>query len=570
MTGAATTPTQAVDLLVVGAGAGGMTAALTGALCGLDVLLVEKTDRLGGASARSAGSIWIPNTHLRPPGVDSFENALTYLRAAIGDRLDEERAAAFLRAGPEMVATLAREAGLRLRAYPHHPDYLATLQGATLAGRALEAEPFDAAALGARFADIRPPLPEFMLFGGMMVDRTDIGHLMNASRRPSSLLRAARLLLRFGRDRLAHSRGTRLVMGNALIGRLYQALLSRNVPVALASDVLRLETDRGRAVGAVIRMAGRDVRLAVRAGVVLATGGFSRDPALRRSLSPHWLDDVSAVAEGATGDGWRLAAPLGGRLSGVEDGGSFWAPVSHRWRRDGTTAVFPHFVLDRGKPGAFAVGPDGRRFVNEATTYHLFGEALFAMKTSTDGGACHLICGDDFIARHGLGMVRPKRIGLRRAIADGYVIRADTLVELAARIGVPATALTETAARHDTFAETGRDADFGKGEDAYQRNLGDPEHGPNPCIGKLGGPPFHAVELRPGDIGASAGLACDAAARVLGEDGAPIDGLYACGADAASLMAGRYPGPGVTLGPAMTFGYIAARHAAGRSPRTAP
>ena len=231
---------ERVDLLVLGSGAGGMTAALTGALEGLNVLLVEKCDVVGGTSARSAGSVWLPNTHLDPNSDDSFERTLTYLRAAVGNRLDEDRASAFLHAAPVMTRRLEKEAGIALRAYPHHPDYLADLEGATLSGRVLEPVPFDASVLGTRFADIAPPLPEFTLFGGMMVDRTDIDHLLQATKRPRSFLHAMKLLTRYGLDRLRHERGRRLVMGNALVGRLYNALISKGVQVALGTETIRL------------------------------------------------------------------------------------------------------------------------------------------------------------------------------------------------------------------------------------------------------------------------------------------------------------------------------------------
>ncbi len=556
-----------VDLLVLGAGAGGMTAALTGAVLGLDVLLVEKTDRVGGTTARSAGSVWVPNTRHGRPGEDSLEKALTYLRAAVGNRLSDDRATAFLRAAPEMVDLLEDHTPVRFRAYPHHPDYLATLPGATVRGRVLEPLPFDAAVLGRRFRDLRPPLPEFTVLGGMMVDRTDISHLLGATASLPSFRHTIRLLARHGRDRLRHDRGTRLVMGNALAGRLYHALLARRVPVLLSTGVAGLAVEGGRVAGAVLDRRGLDrrgqeTRIRARAGVVLATGGFSRDPDLRASLLPAELDAASPVVESATGDGLRLAGAAGGRLA-RHDSNSFWAPVSRRRRPDGSTAVFPHFVLDRGKPGVLAVDASGQRFVNEATTYHLFGEALLAALRRHPDGTCHLICDAAFVERYGLGMVRPRRIGLRAALADGYVVAAPTLAGLATRIGVPADALAQTVERHNRFARTGKDEAFGKGEDAYQRNLGDATHGPNPCIGPISDPPFHALAIHPGDIGASAGLACDAEARVLDGEGAPIAGLYACGNDMELIMAGRYPGPGITLGPAMTFGFIAARHAHG-------
>ena len=549
-----------VDLLVLGAGAGGMTAALTAAVLGLRVLLIEKTELVGGTSARSAGSVWAPNSRHSPPGEDSIEKALTYLQQAVGNRLDTDRATAFVHAAPEMVDFLEDNTAVRFRAYPYHPDYLATLEGATLRGRVLEPVPFDAAVLGPRFRDLRPPLPEFMLFGGMMVDRADIGHLMGATRKISSFQHAIRLLTRYGTDRLRHHRGARLVMGNALVGRLYHALLERNVPVLPSTEVASIALEGGRVTGAVVKRGAAPSEIRARAGVVLATGGFSRHPDLRRRLLPASLDESSAVVESATGDGLLLAERVGGHLA-EHDSNSFWAPVSHRQRADGSMAVFPHFVLDRGKPGTLAIDPAGRRFVNEATSYHLFGEALFATLCRFPQSTCHLICDETFIEKYGLGMVRPRRMNLRAAIEDGYVVTAKTLDDLAGRLHIQANALSATVARHNWFAETGKDEEFGKGEDAYQRNLGDPAHGPNPCIGPIAKPPLYALKIYPGDIGASAGLACDAAARVLDADGAPIDGLYACGNDMESIMAGRYPGPGITLGPAMTFGFIAARHA---------
>jgi succinate dehydrogenase/fumarate reductase flavoprotein subunit len=553
-----------VDLLVLGAGAGGMTAALVAAVLGLDVLLVEKTAVIGGTTAISAGSIWVPGSHHGPPG-DDAAHARRYLQAAIGNRLRAALSDAFLAAGPEMVRFLEQHTAVRLRAYPYHPDYLADLPGATLSGRVLEPLPFDARLLGRELARLRPPMPEFTLLGGMMVDRTDIGRLLGATRSVASARHAGRLLLRYGADRLRHRRGTRLVMGNALAGRLFHSLLQRAVPVLTRTAATGLILADGRVSGATLAAPDGMVQVRSRRGVVLATGGFSRHPELRRLLLPQPLCQHSPLVESVTGDGVTLGRQAGGRLGTGHANNSFWAPVSIRMRADGSSAVFPHFVLDRGKPGLIAVDREGRRFVNEATTYQRFAEAMYAAHARTPTIPCHFICDDRFIARHGLGMVRPRRLNLGRAIADGYVIRADTLTGLARALAVDPAALEETVARYNGFAAGGIDPDFGKGGDAYQRNLGDPAHGPNPCIGPIQAPPFYAIEVYPGDIGASCGLVTDEHAQVLGQDGMPVEGLYAVGNDMDSLMAGVYPGPGVTLGPAMTFGYLAARHAAARS-----
>jgi len=550
-----------VDLVVIGSGAAGMTAALTASVLGLDVLLVEKTELVGGTSARSAGSVWVPNSRHSPPGSDSPDKALRYLRAVLGNRLDETRARAFLGAAPEMVAFLENHTAVALRAYAHHPDYRATEEGATVSGRVLEPVPFDASVLGSDFAKVRPPLPEFMLLGGMMVDRSDIGHLLGATRSFASLRHSLGLVARYGTDRLRFGRGARLVMGNALVARLYYSLLQRRVPILLSTQTLSLTQSEGRIAGALLQSDGARIAVRSRGGVVLATGGFSHNAAMRRRLLPPSMSAHSPVAEGAQGDGIALGEEAGGRLSIGESNG-FWSPVSLRRRRDGSIAVFPHLVLDRGKPGAIAVDPRGRRFVSEAVDYHRFAEAMLPALASTPAQPCFLICDDAFMVKYGLGMVRPRRVNLRQALADGYVRQAHTLEALAQSIGVPPEALAHTVARHNGFARTGVDEDFGKGSDAYQQNLGDPLQRPNPCIGPIDRPPFYALAIHASDIGTSCGLITNEFAQVLRADASPISGLYACGNDMASIMAGVYPGPGITIGPGMTFGFIAARHAA--------
>jgi succinate dehydrogenase/fumarate reductase flavoprotein subunit len=545
-----------VDLLVLGAGAGGMTAALSAAILGLDVVLIEKAETVGGTTARSAGSVWVPNSR-HDNTADTRAQALRYLQGTVGNRLRSEMADAFLEHGPCMVDFLEAHSEVRFRAYAHHPDYAPGISGSTTSGRVLEPVPFDARVLGRNFATLSAPLPEFTVLGGMMVDRTDIGHLLGATRSLGSFSHAARLLVRHAADRLRHHRGTRLVMGNGLAARLFYALKQRDVPVLTATQVIELIEDNGRIAGARLQSGSGAATIRCRRGVVLATGGLSRNPELRRRLLPG-LGVHSPVAEGATGDGFALAAKAGGHLGANHANNAFWTPVSVRKRRDGSTAVFPHLVLDRGRPGVIAVDSRGRRFVSEATNYHAFVEAMYA----ADASPCHLICDDAFIATYGLGMVRPRRMNLRSAIADGYVTRASTLAELAAALQIDAKGLTETIARHNGFAVTGVDLDFAKGSDVYQRNLGDAAHKPNPCMGPIATPPFYAVKLHASELGASAGLVTNEFAQVLRRDGTPLPGLYACGNDMDSMMAGSYPAPGITLGPAMTFGYIAAQHAA--------
>jgi succinate dehydrogenase/fumarate reductase flavoprotein subunit len=554
-----------VDLIVLGAGAGGMTAALTASLLGLEVELLEKAEVVGGTTAISAGSVWVPNSDHSPAGVDSVELARRYLEATVGERLRPDLCEAFLSRGPEMVRFLEQRSEVRLRPYPYHPDYLADADGATLAGRVLEPLPYDGRRLGRDFRLLRDPLPEFTVLGGMMIDRTDIAHLMGAARSLGSLRHAVALLGRHAVDRLRHHRGTRLVMGNALAGRLLASLRRQGVAIRTGAEVAGIVAGAGRVEGVRIRLAGEEQALVARRGVVLATGGFSRHPDLRRRLLPTPTPTHSPLVETVTGDGVSLGLEAGGRLGTGHAATTFWAPVSARRRPDGSTAVFPHFVLDRGKPGLVAVDSRGRRFVNEATTYHLFGQAIYDAHRLRPAIPCFFVCDHAFVSRYGLGMVRPRGSNLAGAVADGYVARAQTVGALAHSLGVPQQALADTVSRNNAFARAGIDAEFGKGSNAYQRNLGDPQHRPNPCLGPIETPPFYGLRIYPGDIGASVGLITDACARVLNADGPPVPALYACGNDMDSMMAGVYPGPGITLGPAMTFGYAAARDAARRN-----
>jgi succinate dehydrogenase/fumarate reductase flavoprotein subunit len=549
-----------VDLLVLGGGAGGMTAALTASVLGLDVALVEKAEAVGGTTARSAGSVWIPNSR-HSTAADSREQALRYLQGTVGNRLRTDMADAFLTHGPRMIDFMEEHTEVHFRAYAFHPDYAPGVEGATTHGRVLEPIPFDGRLLGSEFKRLSAPLPEFMILGGMMVDRTDIGHLLGATRSLRSLRYAAAILARHGNDRLRHRRGTRLVMGNALAGRLFYSLTRRGVPILTSTNVTGLARKGGRTVVTLATSQGERT-IASRRGIVLATGGLSRNPRLRARLLPA-LSAHSPVAESATGDGVTLGMEAGGYLGSDHSNNAFWTPVSVRQRGDGTTAVFPHLVLDRGKPGVIAVDAAGKRFVSEATNYHTFVESMIACRANP----CHLIGDDDVMRKYGLGMVRPRGIGLAKAIAGGYVTRASTIDGLAHALGIDARGLAETVERHNGFAATGTDLDFGKGSDVYQRNLGDAAHKPNPCIGPIVTPPFYGVRLHAGELGASAGLVTDAFAQVLGTDGTPVPGLYACGNDMDSMMAGTYPGPGITLGPAMTFGYVAAHHAASTAPK---
>ena len=498
------------DVVVIGAGAAGMSAALFAAIRGAKTLLVEKTDFVGGTSAFSAGSIWIPNTrHASAVGAsDSAANVERYLQQIVGNRADAALRASFLRAGPEAVDTLENHSEVKLRAYARHPDYRSELDGAVVAGRALEPLPFDGRLLGEAFKLVRPPLPEFTLLGGMMVDRTDIGHLLSSTKSVKSLLHSTKLLARHARDRLAHGRGTRLVMGNALVGRLLYSLIRRDVDILNRASLTKIvRVADGRVTNAVLASDGVSREIGIDGGLILAGGGFSRH-AVRRPVALGTDEAWSSVASGANGDAQDKAIEIGARISDRDLSPAFWAPASIRRRRDGSQAVFPHFVLDRGKPGTLVVDSNGRRFLNEAISYHQFALEMLAQGKSAI--PAFLIADAAAVRKYGLGMVRPGGWGTKSAVADGYLIGGDTIEQLAQRLNIDPDNLRETVDRMNGFAQTGRDLEFDRGSTVYQNHNGDVSAGgANPNLGPIATAPFYALRLYPSDIGTSAGLVTD-------------------------------------------------------------
>lgn len=559
---------SAYDLVVVGAGGAGMAAALFAALEGASVLLVERTEFVGGTTAWSAGTSWIPGSKhaAKVNPKDTLAETARYLDNAVGERTSKAVRQAFLDNGRAAVDEVESRSELKYRPYPKHPDYISDLGGSTLNGRALEPMPFDARLLGRElFALLRPPIPEFTVIGGMMVDRTDINHLLAMTKSWASLKHSVKIVLRHAMDRLSWPRGTRLVMGNAHVARLLYSLSKHpNVTIALGTTVEHIV--RGAQGIERVDMASAGERRSVRVNkaLVLASGGFNRHPELRAQMLPGVPAEWSPAAPGHTGQAHDLAKRLGAVYGQGGLSHAFWAPVSLRKRADGSTAVFPHFVMDRAKPGMITVNARGERFLNESTSYHLFGLAMQEANKSSPSIPAYLVCDADALRKYGIGMVRPGGKGLAPFLADAYLTEGATLAELASKLGMDAQALQESVAQNNRNAETGVDADFHRGETAYQQNLGDPNWtGKNPNIGPLQQGPFYAVRLYPGDIGASTGFATNAHAQVLGADGQAIAGLYAVGNDMHSIMGGTYPAPGITIGPGLVFGRIAARHALG-------
>jgi succinate dehydrogenase/fumarate reductase flavoprotein subunit len=563
------TEQREVDLLVAGAGPAGMTAALVASLHGLTVLLCEKSGQVGGTGSTSAGTLWIPGNHQsrRAGFEDRAARAADYLDALIGNDTSRDLRTAFLRSGPAVIDWLEQNTEVKFLPCGRHPDYRSNMKGAALSGRAIIPQPFDGRLLGADFKKLRPPIPEYMLFGGMMIGKADIPPLLGRFRSLANFSYAAKLFARYLSDRLRYPRGTRLMMGNALVARLFYSLRRRGVDILFNAPIGAIDERDGRVTGATINTTDGAIHVTARKGVVLATGGYGHNQKYRDAFMARPVPVHSMASEFNVGDGIAIGEQTGARIAPEEHRRSgLWTPASVTIRAGGSKGLYPHLLLDRAKPGLIAVNAAGERFVNEAVSYHDFVEAMFDANATSPSIPCYLICDDPFIRKYGLGEVYPGAGNLPRLLKAGYLKRADTLDSLAAQFGIDAPGLRRTVERHNSFARTGIDTDFGKGETELNRFNGDDAHKPNPCIGPLTIAPYYGLEIWPAEIAVSTGLSTDADARVLNRERQPIAGLYACGNDMASMMCGTYPGPGTTLGPGIVFAYRAAMHAAGKPP----
>jgi len=554
------------DVLVAGSGCSGMAAAITARHRGLDVLIVEKEPRFGGTTARSGGWLWIPGTSLaRAYGInESPEQARTYLRHEAGNNYDAARVDAFLAAGPEAVEFFTTQTALRFDMPLVFPDYHAEAPGGAQGGRSMVTRPFDGRELGEHIRDLAAPLPELTVFGMMLGSGKEIIHFMRATKSLTSAIYVAKRLSRHFVDVLRYGRGMMLTNGNALAGRLARSALDLNIPLWLSSPVRELIVENGAVRGARVTREGRTIEVRARRGVVLACGGFPHDVARRKAMFPHaptGAEHFSPGPVGNTGDGLRLAESAGGRVENRLPNAAAWVPVSLTTRKDGSRGVMPHFI-DRAKPGVIAVMRDGRRFGNEGNSYHDFVQAMTKAAKPGEEIAAFLITDHKSLRKYGLGCVPPFPMPLSHHLRTGYLMRGATLAELAAKAGIDAKGLADTVTLFNKDAAEGRDPAFGKGSRAYNRYQGDALHGPNPCVAPLSDGPFYAIKVVIGDLGTYAGIVTDANARALDADGRVIPGLYAAGNDMASIMGGNYPGAGITLGPALTFGYIAGRHLA--------
>lgn len=552
-----------VDVVVLGAGPAGMAAAIVSKNEGLEPLILEKTDQVGGTGAWSVGMMWfVDTTPMRTAGFkDSAENARRYLSATVGNAAPSALQDAYVEQGRVALDYLLKHSDLEVMAV-NYPDYNPEIDGGMF-GRAHAPLEFDARKLGPAFKDIRAPLPAFAPFGGMMLDLVDLMHFLAVTRTFKSFRHVMKRVSRYGLDRLmGYHRGTRLVGGNALIARFYKTILDRKIEIWMRSCATKLILERNAVVGAEVSRDGKCMRIRARRGVVIATGGYPGNLDMRRENSRKPTIERTLGLPSNIGEGISLGQSVGGRLDRNSEDTGFYVPMSELKAPGKEKVLWAHFMLDRPMPGFIAVRRDGSRFINESVSYHAFTLGMF------NSGAipAFLIADAAAIKKYGVGLILPGSgsRSLRRFEQAGYLHSGRTLHELAQKIGVDPLGLERTVKRVNQFASTGLDEDFGKGSTPYNRYKGDPTHTPNPCLGPIEHAPFYAVKLEPGDFGTSRGLVTGRHGEVFDQDNRPIQGLYACGNDMNSPVAGHYIGAGITLGPALTFGYLAAQALAGK------
>jgi succinate dehydrogenase/fumarate reductase flavoprotein subunit len=548
-----------VDVVVIGSGAAGLTTAVVAAHEGLKVLVVEKAEHYGGTTALSGGASWIiGQQHQKAQGIeDDAAAGEAYLRSVLGNLYDPAKVGAYIASGTEMVDYMEANTHVHWQAIPG-PDYLPGHDGYRY-GRTMLMKPFDGRVLGEYLPRMRRPLKGFSAFGSMQIDMLEAGKFQQTFKGIGPMLFSAGRFLSYGADVVRFGRGAYLANGNALIGRLIRSALDVNVELWRNSPAVELVTEKGTVRGAIVEHEGQQITVRANKAVVLASGGFGANDELRKQYFPNADVHISVQPAENEGDGIRLGQQAGGKLGEVNPDNGVFAPVSFLRQKDGSLAKFPHFGPDRGKPGSIIVDESGQRFINEAAPYQQF------VGTMNDLGMnkAYFIGNRKFLRSYGMGIALPAPYPLGSLVRNGYLTEGKTLADLARKLGVPAEALEKTVADFDVHAVKGEDPVFQRGGNSYDPSQGDLNHEPNPNVGPVGKGPYYAITLYPGNVSTVLGMDTDVNGQVLDDLGQQIAGLYAVGLDQNTVFRGKYPGGGSSIGPAMTFGYRAARHIAG-------
>ncbi len=551
---------RSVDLLIAGSGGGGMVAALAALDSGIDPLVIEKQALVGGSTGLSGGMVWLPNNPLmRADGIpDSHEDGLAYFDDVVGDigpASSPARREMFLSAGYEMISFLTRK-GVRLVRCPGWSDYYPNHKGGNEAGRAIEGVPYDAAALGNWSDKVQPSMAKS--YGGFVLKTNELRAVQYFNRSPRAFAVATRV---FARTRAARLRRREMLTnGASLIGQMLKVLidLRGEPPIWTNAAMDDLIVEDGRVVGARVSHNGALLNIEARKGVLLAAGGFSRNADMRRQYSGDQPNEAkwSIANAGDTGEVLQTAIRLGAKTDLMDE--AWWLPSI--FIADGGDAA-KALGSGRQRPGAIYVDGTGRRFCNESNSYVEVGKAMYANKAVP----CWMVFDEGYIGRYVSGANPFKKRRLPEELIErGAVLRGNTIADLARQMEVPAGALEQTVKRFNGFAAKGLDPDFGRGQSAYNDCLGDPGYRPNAAIGPLEQAPYYATKVLPADVGTCGGVITNEHAQVLDNDDCVIEGLYATGNITATVMGRNYLGAGGSIAYTMVFGYVAARHAAGR------
>lgn len=569
MTAASEVFDHVVDVLIVGSGGGGMTAALTAQAAGLDALVIEKSSHFGGSTALSGGGIWVPGApaQRREGYVPSPEAVVGYLKQITDGLVSEARLRQYVESAPQMLQFLEQLSGwFEFVWKPGYADYYPELPGGSELGSTINVPAIDLRKLGPDEQKLLAPLA--LAPRGIWLGPKDLRTFYRIRQSWAGKGVLLKLIARMVRARVFGERMA--VIGQSLAARLRLALRERGIPLWLDSPMVQLLTDAdGSVTGAVVERAGNPLRIGARMGVILASGGFDHDIAWRKELLPEVDQDWSFGNPAAMGDGIRAGQKVGAATELLDE--AWWFPAI-QWP-DGRM----QFMLnERMMPAQFIVNGAGKRFINEAAPYMDFGHAMIdGQRSGVTHIPCWLITDHRSFNRYVVGghLPIPKIPGApvptgRKIppawLESGVVKAATTWDEMAAKIGVPADQLAETARRFNELARKGHDDDFNRGDSVYDNYYGDHTL-PNPNLYPLGDPPYYAFRIVLGDLGTSGGLLTDEHARVLRADGSVIAGLYAVGNTSAPVMGRSYAGAGATIGPAMTFGYVAAKHVAAQA-----
>lgn len=560
--------TETYDVVVIGSGAAGAAAALRAAELGLSVLIVEKAHKYGGTSATSGGVMWIPNHQLEPSD-DSRESTMEYLNHLLRSEVQRDRLEAYISEAPKM-AHFLKSLGIPLTP-ASWPDYYAGTPGAR-ADRSVVCDTFDGRELGDHFLHMREQYTRFKVFNRYTMDVMEFFSL--STRAPGWIKTFGNMAWRYWSDlstRRLGKRDRRFTQGAALMGHMFKQLFARGVEVRLATKLEDLIIHDEVVTGVTVSNFGRQYQIHARHGVVLCAGGFEWNQALRERYwpVPGQARNTSTPEDANRGEALLAGLKVGAGTEHTEAG--WWIPTMHMPMPKASNFEETHqAAFDVGRPHSVCVNRNGERFVDEACSYDEFGEAMVRDQLKTGANnPCWLVFDARFRAKFTAGGFMPTLICPDWRIPadywDHYIFKADSVEALAHKIHIPAERLKTVVANMNQYARRGEDPEFGRGSNDYDRMFGDPDITPNPCLGSIDKAPYYAVPINLGDLGTKGGLKANAHAQVVNSDDQPIANLYAAGNNAGSPFGNLYPGAGGTIGPAMTFGYVAANHIARRA-----